>query len=126
VITNKPFEHSNNLLDRAAESADSAIRSTQRVANETLDGLAGDVQGLRNEARPMLDRAEEQVTAFAHRSADAVREGSQHLRDRVHHASDSTLSYVKDEPVKAMLIAAATGAALMALVSLMGRSRHPL
>jgi ElaB/YqjD/DUF883 family membrane-anchored ribosome-binding protein len=127
MITNQPFGHSNNLIDRAAESADSAIRSTQRVANEALDGLAGDVQGLRNETQPMLDRAGERVSAFAHRGADAVREQSQHLRDRVHHASDSTLNYVKDEPVKAMLIAAATGAALMALVSLMvGRSRHPL
>lgn len=38
-------------------------------------------------------------------------------------ASDDTVSYIKDEPVRAMLIAAATGAALMALLSMMGRSR---
>jgi ElaB/YqjD/DUF883 family membrane-anchored ribosome-binding protein len=34
-----------------------------------------------------------------------------------------TVAYVKDEPVKAMLIAAATGAVLMGLISMMGRSR---
>jgi hypothetical protein len=33
------------------------------------------------------------------------------------------VGYIKDEPVKAMLIAAATGAALMALVGLVSRSR---
>jgi ElaB/YqjD/DUF883 family membrane-anchored ribosome-binding protein len=33
------------------------------------------------------------------------------------------VQYVRAEPVKAVLIAAATGAALMALVGLMSRSR---
>ena len=37
-------------------------------------------------------------------------------------AQDTTVGYIKDEPVKSMLIAAATGAALMALVSMMSRS----
>jgi ElaB/YqjD/DUF883 family membrane-anchored ribosome-binding protein len=36
---------------------------------------------------------------------------------------DSTALYIKDEPLKAMLIAAAAGAALMALVGLLARSR---
>jgi hypothetical protein len=34
------------------------------------------------------------------------------------------VAYIRDEPVKAMLIAAATGAALMALINLVSRSRH--
>jgi ElaB/YqjD/DUF883 family membrane-anchored ribosome-binding protein len=39
-------------------------------------------------------------------------------------ATDSTVNYIKDEPLKAMLIAAATGAALMALMALLNRSRQ--
>ena len=46
---------------------------------------------------------------------------AEQLRDRAHRASDGTVNYIKDEPVKAVLIAAATGAALMALVALIGR-----
>jgi len=72
----------------------------------------------------LLNRATEQVSSLAQRGADAVRGGSQQLRDQARHASDSTVTYIKDEPVKAVLIAAATGAVLMALVSLMSRSRH--
>jgi ElaB/YqjD/DUF883 family membrane-anchored ribosome-binding protein len=34
-----------------------------------------------------------------------------------------TVAYVKDEPIKAMLIAAATGALLMGLITLISRSR---
>ena len=45
------------------------------------------------------------------------------LREKAQMASEQTVAYVKDEPVKSMLIAAATGALLMGLVSLLGRSR---
>jgi ElaB/YqjD/DUF883 family membrane-anchored ribosome-binding protein len=112
----------NRLVDQAALSADNAIKSTQRVANEALDSLAGGVEGLRHQAGPALNRVGEKASTLAHRGVDAVRESSQQLRDRALRASDSTAAYIKDEPVKSMLIAAAAGAALMALVSLMGRS----
>ena len=124
MIANKPFEPSNNLADQAAQSADDVIKSTQRVANEALDSLAVRVQDMRHQAAPLLNRASEQASALAQRGVDAVRDTSQQLRDKALHASDSTVAYIKDEPVKAMLIAAATGAALMALISLISRSRH--
>lgn len=74
-------------------------------------------------AASATDRATEQAVGAAQRSVAAVRSSSQHMLDRAHQASDQTVSYIKDEPVKSMLIAAATGAALMALASLLTRSR---
>lgn len=126
MITNALTEpnQSNRLADQAAQSADNAIKATQRVANQALDGLADTVQDLRQQAAPLLNRSAEQAGALAQRSVDAVRDGTQQLRDKALRASDNTINYVKEEPVKAMLIAAATGAALMALVSLMSGSRH--
>lgn len=123
MFTKKPLEQSNSLADEAAQSVDQAIKSTQRVANEALDSLAGTVQDMRQQAAPLLNRAAEQASALAQRGVDSVRDTSQQLRDKAVRASDSTVNYIKDEPVKAMLIAAATGAALMALVSLMSHSR---
>lgn len=70
------------------------------------------------------DHATGQAVGAAQRGVAAVRDGSQHLLDRAHLASDRTVGYIKDEPVKAMLIAAATGAVLMALVGLMTRPRR--
>lgn len=122
MFSNKTVEANNGLADQAAKSADQAIRSTQRVANEALDGLAGSVQDLRQQAAPMLNRVSEQAGAMAQRGVDAVRDGSAHLREKALQAQDNTVSYIKDEPVKAMLIAAAAGAALMAMLSLMTRS----
>ena len=95
MFTKNTLEQSSSLVDQAAQSADHAIKSTQRVANDALDSLA-----------------------------DSVRETSQQLRDKAQHASATTVNYVKHEPVKAILIAAATGAALMALISLLSHSRH--
>ena len=123
MISSKPYEPSNNLADQAAHSADNAIRSTQSAANNALDGLAVKVQDVRNQAAPLLNRASDQASALARRGVDAVRDTSQQLRDKALRASDTTVQYIKDEPVKSMFIAAATGAALMALVSLLARSR---
>jgi ElaB/YqjD/DUF883 family membrane-anchored ribosome-binding protein len=78
---------------------------------------------LADHTAPLLSRATEQVSALAHRGANSVRDTSQHLRDNALRASDSTVKYIKDEPVKAVLIAIATGAALMAIVSLLGHWR---
>ena len=91
MFAKKPQELSNNLTDQVTQTADEAIRSTQRLAQRGVNG---------------------------------VRATSQHLREKTRDAADGTVQYIKDEPVKAMLIAAATGAALMALVSLISRSGH--
>jgi len=121
MTTHKPTDALNNL----AASADQAIKSTQRVANETLNSLSDRVQEVRDEAEPMFSHTGEHIGAMAQRGVDAVRDSSQQLRDKALNVSDSAVGYIKDEPVKAMLIAAATGAALMALLSLMARSRRP-
>lgn len=60
----------------------------------------------------------------ARRGAHQLSESTQHVKARLHDASDSAIAYVKDEPVRAMLIAAGVGAALMALAGMLGRTRH--
>jgi ElaB/YqjD/DUF883 family membrane-anchored ribosome-binding protein len=117
-------EKSGNLVDQASRSADQAIRSTQQAANGAVDSAANALQDLRHQATPIAERTSEQVSAMAHRGMDSLRDTSHQLRLKVAHASDSTVGYIREEPVKAVLIAAATGAALMALVSLVARSRN--
>ena len=122
TLANNLVDSTNNLADQAAASADSAIKTTQRATNNAFDRLAGGVQDLRQQAAPLIARATSQASDLAHRGADTVRETTQQLRERATRASDSTVNYIREEPVKAMMIAAATGAGLMALLSLMTRS----
>ncbi len=122
--TNKPLaQQSQDMADTAAGTAQGAIRSTQRAADEALDRLSDKVEGVRSQAAPLLNKVTSQAEAAARRGMEAVRDTSQQLRERAQQASDMTVSYVKDEPIKAMLIAAATGALLMGLISMMSRSR---
>lgn len=64
--------------------------------------------------------------AVAQQSMQAVRERSRQLRDQTQHVSDRTVDYIRREPVQAVLIAAAAGAAVAALLGMLARSngRH--
>ncbi len=126
MLTSKPFDTkpTTNPADQAAQTADSAIKSTQRAANTALDSLSNTVQEVRDQAAPAYDRLKGQTQDLANRGMEALRDTTRQVRDTATKASDQTLGYIKDEPLKAVLIAAATGAALMALISLMGRSSN--
>lgn len=123
MFSKTPADATNRLADPTAP-LENAIQSTRRMVDDTLDGLTDGVQDLRQQTTPIIHRVSEQAAALASRGAAAVRDGTQQVRERAVHASESTIGYIKDEPVKSMLIAAATGAALMAMLSLLTRSRH--
>jgi ElaB/YqjD/DUF883 family membrane-anchored ribosome-binding protein len=105
--------NSPSFIDRAALSADQAIQSSQTAARRAMDGLAQSAHGLQDDAQHATQRG-----------VEALRHGTQSLRDSAQRASENTRHYVQAEPVKAMLIAAATGATLMALASLLMRPRR--
>lgn len=123
TVTSKPLaQEASHFAEHAADTANSAIRSTQNVANTAFDRLSDKVDNARDQAAPLINRLSSQAEAAARRGAEVVKETSAQLREKALKAQDTTVGYIKDEPVKAMLIAAATGAALMALVSLASRT----
>lgn len=122
-IVNPSLENP-TFTDKMANTAEHAIQATQHAANGALDSLSGSVQGIRNQAGPLLANVTGQANALLHSGRDAVRNATHQVTDAAAHARDGAVSYVKEEPVKALLIAAATGAALMALVSMMSHSRR--
>jgi ElaB/YqjD/DUF883 family membrane-anchored ribosome-binding protein len=82
-------------------------------------------------ATKLMDSADHALAATQHAAHDLVQSGVDGLRKStdqasrvMQHAGNTAQNYVKDEPVKAILIAAATGAALMALISLISHSRQ--
>jgi len=111
------------MVDKVADNASGAIRSTQAVTNAALDRLADKVDNAREQVAPVIDRLSEEAAAVARRGMDSIRDSSADLRERAAQVSDAAVGHVKDEPLKAVLIAAATGAALMALGILASRSR---
>ncbi len=111
-----------NATDRAANTAEQAISSTRRVANGALDTLHDSVETLREEVPSAISRAAAQADQVARRGIDKARQATAEVRERVQVAGDYTVGYIKDEPVKSVLMAAAAGALLAALIGLVARS----
>lgn len=96
-------DQASTLAHEAAQGAEQAIRSTQRVAQQGLDRMAHNTETL------------------THRGMEAVRECSHQLRQKSMHVKDAATSHIQHEPLKSVLIAAAVGAALVGLVALLSR-----
>jgi ElaB/YqjD/DUF883 family membrane-anchored ribosome-binding protein len=124
MFLNKSADTPSNLIDQAVQTADQAIKSTQQVASEALETLTSALKDLHHQVTPLAEHAEAQVSAFTQRGLNSVRETSHQLRVKAEHASENTVAYIQHDPVKAVLIAAATGAALMALISLVSHTRN--
>lgn len=90
-------DEASNLALGASLGAEHAIRSTQHLAQQGLDGLGN--------ARAQTGAA------------------LQDLREKSLHARQLTADYVQHEPIKSLLMAAAAGAALMGLLALFSRQR---
>ncbi|WP_284616653.1 hypothetical protein [Aquabacterium humicola] len=110
-------------MDDLGSSAEQAIGSTRRVANEALDTLQSSVDRMREAVPSAFHRAASQVEELTRRGMERAKEATTDVRDQVHKASDRTVGYIKDEPVKSVLIAAATGAAVALLVGWAMRHR---
>ena len=109
------------LIDTAKQTAENAIRTTQQTADDTLNQLADKVDNLPSPG-PTITRIANDADQLRQRSVDALRSASFQVRESAMRASDNTVAYIRDEPVKSVLIAAAVGAASMALLSAMSRA----
>lgn len=97
--------------ETVAMEAALAARTAEKLAEE-LDRASGDVADagsrISDAATWAVDKAKEAVQAAAHQ-----------VRKR---ATKAVASYTRDDPIRAILIAAGTGALLMVLVAVMARS----
>jgi ElaB/YqjD/DUF883 family membrane-anchored ribosome-binding protein len=108
-------------MDTFSTNGKPLAQQGKEAINKAADSKADD---MRSSADPMVDRAGDQTQKLMQQGREVLHDTTQTVRDKATQASDMAVSYTKDEPVKAMLIAAASGALLMGLVSVMARSRN--
>jgi ElaB/YqjD/DUF883 family membrane-anchored ribosome-binding protein len=110
-------------LDEAARHAHDGLDTTQRLASRTIDRVADRAAEWRDEAAPVVDRITRRAEGLARDGAHWVQDGTDRVRSTVVRASDRTVGYVREEPVRSVLMAAAAGALIFALVRMLsGRS----
>ncbi len=81
---------------------------------------------LESDVMPVLNHAAQQADGLLQRGADALRENRTFLQEGAERTQAQVNTYVREEPLKSLLMAAAAGAVLMGVVGLMlrGRSHH--
>lgn len=117
----KSVEHS---AEQVGQRADEALQTARRAADGAIDALQHKVDDINDTVPGALGRAAARVDEITRRGIERARDTGAHLREEATRAGDRTVAYIKDEPVKSVLIAAATGAAVAALVTLLARSRN--
>jgi ElaB/YqjD/DUF883 family membrane-anchored ribosome-binding protein len=108
VLSTTSSEH----FTRAATAIKAAERDAHAAIDSAMDGLASAYA----DTKPLLSRMNQRARGYANDGVDAARQAAVDLRERGSRAVDSTRGYVRDEPLKSLLIAAAVGAAVIALV----------
>lgn len=96
-VENKPGA-TGNMVDRASSAADRLLESTRQTADSAIGSVAHRVHAVRDRASPALNRLLAPVDSLAARTQAA--------------------------PLKSLLLAAALGATLMAVVGVVRASRR--
>lgn len=112
------------LVDQSARDARDSLGDSQSAANPALDRVSSEVGDAHGAASQSLQRALDRTEQFGHHTLDAVRDGSQQLRRKAEGVTDASADYIRHEPIKSVLMAAAAGVALAALGSFFTRARR--
>lgn len=124
TLTHNAINAASDLSERAAREADHALATTRRAAADASKSLRDSFETLQEEVPSALSRAAAQAEALSKEGLERARRAKEAVREQALRAGDQTVSYIKDEPVKAVAIAAGVGAVAALLVSWLGRSRH--
>src|ERR1700688_2935755 len=104
------------LADKAADKVKGGIRDAQHAAKEAGTAVSDKVDDLRNDAAPALTKLVGRAQSMGRQSVDNISDMASQASDVVSNASDSIVAYTKKSPVKALAIAAASGALLYAAI----------
>lgn len=93
-------------VNRTADLVKGGIREAQQGAHDVASAAGSNIDALSNSARKLVDSA----SAQAKQGMKSVHEAATRAADSTSNASQSLIAYTKENPVKALLFAAASGA----------------
>jgi len=109
-----------DMADAAANKIQSGIWEAKKALDKAGDQLSSKVEDLRTDSKPVIKHMRDQAQSLA----EGVRDTGRKFRVAAIRTSDSVASFTKENPVKAILIAAASGAVLMTLCNAIARYRR--
>ena len=112
-----------NSADEAEGKMKGSIREAQHTANDAGEKLSHRVETARSRAALSIKKVADQAQAVVRQGMEAVNSATQQVRDTAVHASGSVVAFTKENPIKTILIAATSGALLLALFNALARAR---
>ena len=100
------------FADKAADKLQSGIRDAKQGANSAASTASSKVESIRSGTNDAIDKASDQAQTLL----DTLSQATQKAKDFAVDTQDSVVAYTREKPVKALLIAAATGAVLVTLI----------
>jgi ElaB/YqjD/DUF883 family membrane-anchored ribosome-binding protein len=113
-----------DLKEGAAATAQNGIRGAQKIGSRISDSVSDAAGDLKSAARPKIAAAADSAQKVAGQGMDAARDASDKIGDTLAQTTKSITSYTRANPIQALVIAGVTGAFLVALSKLLGRSRY--
>jgi ElaB/YqjD/DUF883 family membrane-anchored ribosome-binding protein len=124
----KIIDKAHDMGTQAASKADEAIHSTQERAAQAEKSLHDGLKQVGEAVPATLARAATQAEELARAGIDRARAAGQTVAQQASHMREQTVSYVREEPTKALLMAVAAGAFATLLIGWAtrgnGNSRH--
>jgi ElaB/YqjD/DUF883 family membrane-anchored ribosome-binding protein len=117
------LQNGQQMADKAADKVQGGIREAKSATKQAGAALSNKIDELQQDAAPVINKAFDRVKSMGRQGMEAVGDAAQRTRDAASNASDSVIAYTKDNPVKALLIAAASGALLVSLLNVLRSSR---
>jgi ElaB/YqjD/DUF883 family membrane-anchored ribosome-binding protein len=115
-IVDRGADKAHQMLNQAASKADLAIDATQNTAAEAEQSVKAGLKQIREAVPATLSRAANQTEDLARAGIDRARAAGKSVANQASHMRDQTVNYVREEPTKALLMAAAAGAVATLLV----------
>ena len=120
---NKVADTARNMTQGALDSAQHAVKATREAADDTMTKAEESVKEWREGLDPAISDLAAKAQALAEKSINYCAHTGTRLREQMDDYTDATTRYVRDQPGKAVMIAAAAGAAFALVTMALSRRR---
>ena len=105
-----PSDLASELARSSVDKAEQAVSATKTAVSNTAAALNDGLDQLQQSSQSALLSAASQADELARKGMEQARRASSAIRETAQETGDRTVAYIRDQPVKSVLIAAAAGA----------------
>lgn len=117
-----PGSRVNRPTAKAASSVKDGIDAASASADRAMNAASNKWSDVRDGAAPLVKQGIDQARGWADDQAGRVQAGVKSARAKADDLGEQLFDYVREEPVKSLLIAAAVGALVLSVLGSIARS----